>query len=62
MIWSASAGPQVPTSYSWSGVASPRKEIRPLHLSREKAQLKAFLLTLTGEPVLAERLVDTHEP
>jgi cytochrome c peroxidase len=37
------------------------KEIRPLHLSaEEKAQLKEFLKTLTGEPVPAEFLRDLH--
>jgi cytochrome c peroxidase len=37
------------------------KEIRPLHLSAgEKAQLKEFLKTLTGEPVPAEFLRDLH--
>jgi cytochrome c peroxidase len=39
------------------------KEIKPLHLSAtQKSDLKAFLLTLTGEPVRAELLVDTHRP
>lgn len=37
------------------------KEIRPLHLSNEeKRALKAFLTTLTGEPVPAPLLKDTH--
>jgi cytochrome c peroxidase len=37
------------------------KEIRPLHLSaEEKAQLKEFLKTLTGEPLPAEFLRDLH--
>jgi cytochrome c peroxidase len=37
------------------------KEIRPLHLSRtEKAQLKTFLQTLTGERVPAQYLQDRH--
>ena len=37
------------------------KEIKPLHLSAdEKRDLLAFLKTLTGEPVPAGRLVDTH--
>jgi cytochrome c peroxidase len=37
------------------------KEIRPLHLSAgEKAQLKEFLKTLTGDPVPARYLRDLH--
>ncbi len=37
------------------------KEIHPLHLSaEEKAQLKEFLRTLTGEPVPAEFVRDLH--
>ncbi|HXB21103.1 MAG TPA: cytochrome c peroxidase [Candidatus Solibacter sp.] len=37
------------------------KQIRPLHLSaEEKAQLKEFLKTLTGEPVPAQFLRDLH--
>ena len=37
------------------------KEIRPLHLAAsEKAELKAFLRTLTGEPVPARFLRDLH--
>ena len=37
------------------------KEIRALHLSHtEKAQLKAFLHTLTGDPVPAQYLRDLH--
>jgi cytochrome c peroxidase len=39
------------------------KEIRPLHLSLdEKHELKAFLMTLTGEPVPARFLRDSHNP
>jgi len=39
------------------------KEIRPLHLSRpEKAWLKAFLQTLTGEPVPEQYVRDLHGP
>jgi len=38
------------------------KEIRPLHLSRpEKAWLKAFLQTLTGEPVPEQYVRDLHD-
>ena len=38
------------------------KEIRPLHLSPpEKARLKAFLQTLTGEPVPERYLRDLHD-
>ncbi|RQP25246.1 cytochrome-c peroxidase [Piscinibacter terrae] len=38
------------------------KEIRPLHLSLpEKAWLKAFLQTLTGEPVPEQYLRDLHD-
>ena len=37
-------------------------EIRPLHLTGdERAQLKAFLLTLTGDPVPPSLLRDTHK-
>jgi cytochrome c peroxidase len=37
------------------------KEIHPLYLSQqEKAQLKAFLKTLTGAPVPSQYLVDLH--
>jgi cytochrome c peroxidase len=37
------------------------KEIRPLHLNnQEKQWLKAFLTTLTGDPVPPQYLVDTH--
>jgi len=37
------------------------KEIQPLHLSaREKAQLVAFLRTLTGDPVPAHLVADIH--
>jgi hypothetical protein len=37
-------------------------EIRPLHLTGdERQQLKAFLLTLTGEPVAPSLLRDTHK-
>jgi cytochrome c peroxidase len=37
------------------------KEIHPLHLNREEKQwLKAFLQTLTGEPVRAQYLRDLH--
>lgn len=40
-----------------------RKEIQPLHLSpKEKAWLKEFLKTLTGEPVPAQYLQDMHNP
>jgi cytochrome c peroxidase len=39
------------------------KEIRPLHLSaREKQDLKAFLRTLTGDPIPASLLADLHNP
>jgi cytochrome c peroxidase len=39
------------------------KEIVPLHLSEsEKQALITFLGTLTGDPVPASRLVDTHNP
>ncbi len=39
------------------------KEIKPLHLSSsEKDDLIEFLKTLTGEPVPASQLVDTHNP
>jgi cytochrome c peroxidase len=39
------------------------KEIRPLHLTKdEKRALVEFLKTLTGEPVPASQLVDTHNP
>jgi len=39
------------------------REIHPLHLShQEKRDLVAFLKTLTGKPVPASRLVDTHRP
>jgi cytochrome c peroxidase len=39
------------------------KEIRPLNLTRqEKDQLKDFLQTLTGAPVLPQYLRDTHNP
>lgn len=39
------------------------KEIHPLHLNHaEKAQLKAFLEALTGDPVPAPYLVDNHNP
>jgi cytochrome c peroxidase len=39
------------------------KEIRPLHLNKqEKRWLVAFLRTLTGQPVPAERLRDLHNP
>jgi cytochrome c peroxidase len=39
------------------------KEIAPLHLSAsEKRDLIEFLKTLTGEPVPASALVDTHNP
>jgi cytochrome c peroxidase len=37
------------------------KEIQPLHLvAREKAELKAFLRTLTGQPIPARYLRDLH--
>ena len=37
------------------------KEISPLHLSGPEQQwLKAFLQTLTGDPVPAQYLVDLH--
>jgi len=39
------------------------KEIRPLHLAaHEKEQLKAFLKTLTGQPIPAQFLRDLHNP
>jgi cytochrome c peroxidase len=39
------------------------KEIQPLHLGvGEKRQLKAFLKSLTGDPVPASRLTDIHNP
>lgn len=39
------------------------KEIRPLYLSREeKDNLKAFLKTLTGDPVPAQYVRDLHNP
>ena len=39
------------------------KEIRPLNLSaNEKRQLKAFLKTLTGDPVPAQYVRDLHNP
>ena len=39
------------------------KEIQPLHLSAtEKRQLKAFLQTLTGDPVPAQYVRDLHNP
>ena len=39
------------------------KEIRPLNLSHEeKANLKEFLKTLTGDPVPAQYLQDLHNP
>lgn len=39
------------------------KEIRPLHLSGpEKTWLKEFLKTLTGDPIPARYLSDTHNP
>jgi cytochrome c peroxidase len=44
-----------------SGFLGGPKEIKPLHLTtQEKSDLKAFLLTLTGEPIPASRLEDTH--
>jgi cytochrome c peroxidase len=39
------------------------KEIAPLHLSTpEKAWLKEFLTTLTGDPVPAQYVQDLHNP
>jgi cytochrome c peroxidase len=39
------------------------KEIRPLYLSMpEKQWLKAFLQTLTGDPVPPQYLLDLHNP
>jgi cytochrome c peroxidase len=39
------------------------KEIQPLHLSdSEKDDLIEFLKTLTGDPVPASALIDTHNP